>query len=170
MLAPYSVVTADLGGDGDPDVASSEGAVVGVGPGTVTVGLNNGGVFVTSSYPVPFAARLRARDIDLDGDVDPFVGLTTLLNDGIGGFGSTSTVVSTTTLTDWLPGDYDGDGDLLSSWLSASGTLMRRVFRRDSSGSYTFLTAVAATPPGYVGVEFKFDTADMKANGIDDFV
>ena len=32
------------------------------------------------------------------------------------------------------------------------------------------MAAVAATPPGYVGVEIKFDTADMNADGIDDLV
>lgn len=69
---PYAVRAADLDGDGDIDLISTNGAG-GPGRGGVAVSMNDGnGVFTTSGWlsSAPEPADLQLGDLDADGDLD----------------------------------------------------------------------------------------------------
>ena len=166
------LTAADLDGDGDQDIA----AVCSPGgidiPGTVEVILNNGGFGSPVSSGVPLVQRITARDMDLDGDRDLVVGRTILWNDGLGAFPTQTTIASTTPFNEWVPGDFDGDGDIdLGTTFNSTSPYvhMGRIFRRNANGTFTLLSGFAVEPQLGFGNR-NFDVADMNGDGIDDFV
>jgi hypothetical protein len=126
------VVSADVNGDGQPDlVLSTEG---GTGSSGVAVLTNNGsGSFALSSYyPMAYAPNeIVAADVDGDGQVDIVTAngvgvftLSVLTNQGAGVFGSNATLNVATGPDAVTVADVNGDGrvDVISgSWNSPGG-------------------------------------------------
>jgi hypothetical protein len=119
-IDPVSVVTADLNGDGKPDLVVVNG---GYGSPAVRVFLNRGGTnFSVSTYAVPgFPLTARIADLNHDGIPDIAVtdsqGVSILLGTGKGNFTAAQTYPATppNQLLDPMPdglavGDFNGDG------------------------------------------------------------
>ena len=137
-------MTADLHGDGDPDILS--GAFY---SGTITWHVNQGGSFSSQRVATGFQGvrNVCAEDLDGDGDLDVLacafqIGAVSWW-ENTGG-----TAWTTHTLTDSLPGanrvcagDLDADGDLdivAGSWNHA-GTGTDRIiwYENEGSGGFT---------------------------------
>jgi hypothetical protein len=114
--SPWSIFAADLNGDGDVDLATSNAY-----SDNISVLLNQGdGTFAAHvTYPVgdePWS--IFGGDLDGDGDIDLVSGsmadntVSVLLNNGNGTFAPQSTYAVGTSPICEFAGDLDGDGDL----------------------------------------------------------
>jgi uncharacterized repeat protein (TIGR01451 family) len=149
---PYSIATADLDGDGVPDLA-----VANYQSDTVSILLNDGsGDFTeTASSPVAvgdFPDSVVAADLDGDLDVDLAVAnqagtISILLNDGLGTFTQpTSSPETAGNPTALAAADLDGDHDLdLATTNAAAGTVT--ILLNGGTGDFT----AAASSPETVG-------------------
>ncbi len=162
------VVTADLDGDGYPDLAALDSAGHAV---TVLRNDGTGGFGLPERYVVgllPYA--LTAADLDGDGDVDLAVAnsrsddTSVLINAGDGTFAAaTSLPVGGLGPTDVAATDVDGDGhlDLLNYWGDVTVHL--------GKGDGTFTTApdaVVGEPTGAVAIAM--EVADLTGDGVVD--
>ncbi|MGE0144203.1 MAG: FG-GAP-like repeat-containing protein, partial [Planctomycetota bacterium] len=145
---------ADFDGDGDNDVLSAGGIIVG-NPGNGTPApwlywdsLGNSQFAVATYDRIPstivnsiFPAKLRAMDVDGDGDLDvATIGSTSvdfLLNDGRGYFQLAGYNLPISTM-DIVGGDLDNDGDLdfLASTYNVSHPGYGVVFLNNGNGTY----------------------------------
>ncbi|MCA8943340.1 MAG: VCBS repeat-containing protein [Planctomycetes bacterium] len=112
---PFSVLTADVDGDGDDDLVAGWGQT----PET-TVWQNDGtgrftDITASSVFPGHGDREVRSGDLDGDGDVDLVVGPCNriLLNNGVGQFAdATAGHLASGDDSTWVAvGDVDGDGD-----------------------------------------------------------
>lgn len=136
---PSAVVTADLNGDGKPDLA-----VVNSQSHSVTILLGNGdGTFVPAPSPdtgsVPVA--LVAGDFNGDGKTDLAVAnsqsnsVTILLGNGDGTFTAAPTLASGTHPAAMAAGDFNGDGNL-DLVVANSGDNTLSIFLGKGDGSF----------------------------------
>jgi hypothetical protein len=165
---PSSVTSADVNGDGKPDLISANN-----GPDTLTVLTNNGnGGFVLSSLPsVGIGPQsVVSADVNGDGKADLITAninagtLTVLTNNGSGGFvlGSSLSVGGLPRSVTSADVNADGRADLISVNTSAN-TL--RVFTNNGSAGF-----VLATSPD-VGLGPQWVTsADVNADGRPDLI
>ncbi len=113
--APYSVISADVNGDGKPDLITTNN-----GAGTVSILL--GGAGGTFGTPTQFSTgtsprSVAAGDINGDGKLDLVVAnlsgpVVVLLGTGTGSFGASQTVATGSLTNGVALGDLDGDGKL----------------------------------------------------------
>jgi hypothetical protein len=167
---PYSVVAADVNGDGKVDLISAN-----TGANTLTVLTNNGsGGFTLASSPGSGGAGMVvAADVNRDGKVD-LVGvilgspgsLLVLTNNGSGGFGSNATL-SVGIFPRWLTtADVNGDGavDLISANQTPS-TLS--VLTNNGSGGFTLASSPST---GDFTFPFSVTAADVNGDGKVDLI
>jgi hypothetical protein len=140
---------ADLDGDGDLDIVvlanGSLEACVYLNPG-------NGGFIqpiplpmANPAYAPAFPGKLRAGDLDRDGDLDLLTtfrsdfsgrfGLGLRRNNGDGTFANTVEILEATYPIDLVLNDMDGDGDLDALYLLETGQLILR--RNDGNGNFS---------------------------------
>ena len=157
MKEPNAIVSGDLDGDRDLDLAVSIG-YSGFEQSSVLVLTNAGdGTFVESFFPTSYGpVSIAVGDLDGDGDLDLVTAnyssrtMTRLFNDGNAGFGS-----SLENITQRFPRrialqDIDGDGDLDYTVTSHDGV---RVITGDGAGGFVSGASYSAgTRP--VGIEF----------------
>jgi len=165
----FSISAGDLDGDGDLD------AVLGSGwgfPADNKVLLNDGGgSFATLSNIIPppdsAVGDLTFGDVDGDGDLDLFVGISSssdrlYLNDGMGLFTHASgNLPPSADITQAVVlADLDGDGDLDAvTGNSGNNGEQSRLYLNDGSGIFT--DATSQLPPGL------WQTWDVVAGDVD---
>lgn len=133
------VYTADLNGDGHPDVAGSSSE-----PDGVVIGLSDGAGGIAEFYPLPYTSpfgtsTLAFADVDNDGDIDLFrtgafdaaIGL--YRNDGTGHFPQHSTF-GTAEPDKLATGDLDGDGDQDLAYVG-QGVVTVGMYRNNGTGT-----------------------------------
>jgi FG-GAP-like repeat/Peptidase M10 serralysin C terminal/Calx-beta domain/FG-GAP repeat len=167
--APFTVVLADLDGDGDLDIA-----VTNVGANTVSILLNSGSAAFTPAAGSPIAVGsfprgIAAGDLDGDGDKDLVVGnsfdnnVTVLLNDGSAGFSpSAGSPIATGGIPiDVTLADFDGDHDLD---IAVANTTTNNLTVLINYGSANFLPAIGSpfstggdSPRGVAAGDFNGD-------------
>lgn len=137
-----SITTADLDGDGRPDIVVAD-----AGLEVVTTLRNNGDGTFTKLEDVDAAgppAEVAAADLDGDGDTDLLVGradrsgLRMLLNAGDGTFPNSRTVSVPATPSDIVLGDFDHDRDIDFA-VAAAGESRVFLGLNDGSGVFTNL-------------------------------
>ena len=168
--APYSVVAADVNGDGKLDlISANEGA------NTLTVLTNNGnGVFVFSATLSVGSGPLSVVAADVNGDGKPDLitanyaasTLTVLTNNGSGGFGSNATLALSAGSFPYyvVAADINGDGkpDLIASDTFGIGLT---VFTNNGSGIFgSNATLIVGSEPNQVAV------ADVNGDGKPDLI
>jgi hypothetical protein len=147
---PATLVVGDLDADGHLDVVV--GAYTATPWHTVSVlrGLGNGGFAATAYYDVggwDYPSFPALGDFNEDGKLDLAVGvgagISTLLGDGLGGFGSPT--VHGTDYPGWIAAaDFDLDGHLDLAAASASGVLLLSGAGDGSFGSPQYHSGVTA--------------------------
>ena len=135
---PKAITTADLNGDGRPDLA------VGNLDGTVTLLFGaDGGGFEPARHLATGAEELRAveaGDLDADGDVDLVIAspsdgkLNLLLNEGGGSFGSPVPLGGWRGVRAVALGDFDGDA--ITDLAAAGPGIGLRHFRGTGGGQF----------------------------------
>ncbi len=165
---PLSVTSADVNGDGKPDLISANFG------GTLTVLTNNGsGGFVLASSPGvgPNPRSVTAADVNGDGKPDLISAnygnnsLTVLTNNGSGGFGLSSSPFTGTGPWSVTAADVNGDGraDLINANVGAS-TLT--VSTNNGSGGF-----VLSSSPGVGGgAPESVTSADVNGDGRPDLI
>lgn len=165
---PHAVLTADLDGDGDVDVAvSNYDLQTPYDPDSVWVFLNRGDATFTpdSVYPAGLGGvSLVGADLDGDGDIDLATAnvngdnISVLLNNGDGTFGPPS-FYSVQRVNPLFCADLDGDGDLD---LAAAGAIGSQswvsVLLNHGDGSFT-------TDSTYPGGLYSILSADLDGDG-----
>ncbi len=166
---PRSVTSADVNGDGKPDlISANEGP-----PNTLTVLTNNGsGGFALASSPgvgtSPFS--VTSADVNGDGKTDLISAnysvhtLTVLTNNGSGGFATASSLGVGSFPRSVTSADVNGDGkaDLISA-NQAANTLT--VLTNNGSGGF-----VLASSPGVGGSPYSVTAADVNGDGKADLI
>ena len=161
-LAPaWSVVAADLDGDGDLDFVTDNS-----NSNTVSVRFNNGSGTFSGATTVPVGSypfHVAAADIDNDGDLDLLVAnylgntVSVRFNNGSGTFSGTTDVPVSGNLTRVVAADLDGDGDLDMLTASDSGTVSIRF--NNGSGTFSGTTNLS------VGSSHSLTAADIDSDG-----
>jgi hypothetical protein len=164
-LRPYSLAAADVDGDGDVDLLSSnhDGH-------TVSVRLNDGQGDFAGGSEVPVGNSpygMATADVDGDGDLDLLVasqGTSTVsvrLNDGQGHFSGGSNPAVALAAVYLTVADVDGDGD--PDLLTTAGYLQSTASVYVNNGQGTFTAAssfsVGANPAGIVAADINGDGA-----------
>jgi FG-GAP-like repeat/Abnormal spindle-like microcephaly-assoc'd, ASPM-SPD-2-Hydin len=190
-----SVVTGDFNGDGNVDLAYSDG------PYKVYIALGNGdGTFVAPSAPTKFntpfslgAGLLQAADFNGDGDTDLALaggvhsqfyeetGYQIFLSDGDGTFTAESQVTVSapvnSSVVGLTVGDFTNDGNLdlalLVQPFESSSYTDNEILGEEGQGDGTFVAA-AANPIslGFTGPAYAYAAAagDIDGSGGDDLV
>jgi hypothetical protein len=146
---PFSVIAADLDGDGDMDLA-----VANQTSGTISTLENNGsGVFTDFGAAVAVgagASAVTAADLDGDGDLDLASANATantvsiLQNDGSGGFTALGAAVDVGSGPAFVTAaDLDGDGDLDLATANGGASSVS-ILQNDGTGTFTALGAAIA--------------------------
>ena len=172
-LGPGSLVMADLDGDGDQDVATSN-----ISSGTVTVLKNNGvgNFFEPPSSPETvgsFPQGIAAADVDLDDDIDLAVAsqtgnsLTILKNTGTGNFVQppSSPEPAGNVPVNIAAGDFDGDVDVDLAVANADDSVNPgnvTILRNNGGGQYV-IPSTSPEPVGFKPVSLA--TADFNSDG-----
>ena len=170
---PTEVVSADLDGDGDDDLATRDT------DGNITVLLANGdGTFVTTKYGVGNVSTqdLVAIDVDADGDRDLVTRTAAMnqiriaINNGAGAFSEGPIIATANPPTSMAAGDLDGDGDadlvvgsVVTGTTSVTSSLA--VYLRGPTGVFTpSAVALGTHVPG------RIELADVDEDGDRDIV
>jgi len=165
---PYSVTTADVNGDGKPDLISANN-----GANTLTVLTNNGsGGFVLASSPAVGTGPESVVAADVTGDGKPDLisanngagTLTVLTNDGVGEFVLANTYAVGSQPVSVAAADFNGDSkvDLISANLNAN-TLT--VMTNDGSGNFALSSTLFGT-----GAPWAIAAADVNGDGKIDLI
>ena len=114
--SPYSIVTGDFNGDGNPDLVTAHQLHENI---TVLLGNGAGGFSAGTSYPAKAATNPQSigmGDFNNDGKLDLAVpsnsGVSILSGDGSGGFGTVKTVSDGVPSMSVAVGDLNGDSKL----------------------------------------------------------
>jgi hypothetical protein len=142
-----SIVSADLDGDGDIDLAVANWT-----SNSVTVLKNNGSGIFSQSSTVSVGSNpicITSSDFDGDGDIDLAVTnyssntVSILINNGSGVFTETSTISVGISPFGIASADLDGDGDVdlvVCNFNSSSVSLLKN----NGNGSFTHISAITA--------------------------
>ena len=162
--SPCSVTSADVNGDGKPDLICANQSA-----NTLSVLINNGsGSFVLASSPSvgSFPSSVTSADVNGDGKSDLIIAnaagntLTVLTNNGSGGFTLSSSPGVGSAPISVTAADVNGDGkpDLISANESLIGTLT--VLTNNGSGGF-----VLASSPSVGSQPSSVTSADVNGDG-----
>ncbi len=170
-VAPHAILSADLNYDYKNDL------VIATAAGLRMYQQTDGGKFedVTAKTSLSRATiggnytGAWAFDIDLDGDLDVVLGVTTgeplvLRNNGDGTFKPIQPFKDVDGLTDFASADIDGDGDPDVALLDRNGQL--KVFSNERLGDYR----LRPVPPALQGRSLRLAAADVNGDALPDFV
>lgn len=172
---PDAMATADVNGDGFPDLICAN-----IGDNDITVLTNNrkGGFAFSAAFPVGNAPSFVASaDVNGDGSIDLIVAnyndntLSIFINNGHGNFSSGGTITTGSQPSCIAAADFNGDGkvDLVCA-NSGSGTMM--VLTNNGHGAFTKTATISlSSGAGYViGTDVNHDGAVdiVTANGVID--
>lgn len=169
----FDIVTADLDGDGDPDLALPHSGRIGSEVGNQVVVFHNdgSGVFaLAGSFTVQQQPMtLATGDFNRDGKIDLVAGssrfdshfVSVILNTGNGLFASQQTVLAGDVPDKVAAGDFDGDGadDIAAS---ALGNLV--VIMNDGTGNF-LAPEMLSDPSGIDPVVGVISVADLNGDG-----
>jgi hypothetical protein len=174
---PHGITTADVNGDGKPDLL-----VANSGSNTVSVLFGNGdgtftaaGNYATGKMP----KSVKAADVNGDGKLDMVTAnqdsstISVFLNLGNGTFASAQTYSAPTSTHDLVLADFDGDGDQDIAAVGWGAKVVRVLFNQ---GDGTFAAvknyAVGSGPHSVVAADFNADgipdlaVADHASNNV----
>ena len=171
---PNGITAADFDGDGNLDLAISDGFEI-FGSKGLMIFLGNGdGTFVSGPTLSGLSAPKSsvAADFNQDGKMDLAVctgdehGATLLLGDGKGGFPTRSTIKLSSACLDVLTADYNRDGKPDLAFRLERGPLTPITFVTLNQGNGVFGAATSITPFDAFGIT----TGDLNNDGIPDVV
>ncbi len=171
---PNGITAADFNGDGNLDLAVSDGFETSGNKGLMIFLGNGDGTFVSGPTLSGLSAPKSsvAADFNQDGKMDLAVctgderGATLLLGDGKGGFPTSSTIKLSSACLDVLTADYNRDGKPDLAFRLERGPETPITFIALNTGNGTFGAATSITPFDAFGIA----TGDLNNDGIPDVV
>ena len=171
-IEPYSVISADVNGDGKPDLISANANTTNSAgeADTLTVLTNNGrGGFALSSSPNVGSDPMSVTSADVNGDGKTDLisanrldnTLTVLTNNGRGNFVIASSPSAGSFPRSVISMDVNGDG---KSDLVSTGAGISTVQTNDGSGGFAFASSLS------VPFSFMMTSADVNGDGQPDLI